>query len=218
MSAPRTPRSSVPSGAGRSHWSTAAALAPDTLRMGNVDSDLSQPEYRQQLPGAFLEALLGKSWSIGRVGGPGWSAMMARYFTTTANLRAPAMVGFNVWGDPGDYKFFRFAFTSCLLGNGHFSFTEDAKGYSSVPWFDEYEAALGAPVDAASYAVWSNGVVRRRYERAMVLVNPSSEPRTVTIEPGWRRLLAKQDPVSNNGQPVSSLTLASRDGIILVRR
>ena len=144
--------------------------------------------------------------------------MMKWYFDTTANLRAPAMVGFNVSGSLTDYKFFRFAFTSCLLGNGHFAFTDSAKGYSSVAWFDEYEAALGTPLDAASYAVWSNGVARRRYDPARVLVNPTAEPRTVSIEPGWRRLLAKQDPLTNNGQPVTSLTLASRDGIVLVRR
>jgi hypothetical protein len=40
----------------------------------------------------------------------------------------------------------------------------------------------------------------------------------VQIEPGWRRLLARQDPATNNGQPVTQLTLQPKDGIVLVRR
>ncbi len=198
------------------HWKAAAALAPKTLLIGNVDNDMGTPEYRGQLPGAFMEAVIGKSWSIETWGG--WPAMMKRYFDTAANLEAPALVGFNVHVRPGDYRLFRYAFASCLLGNGHFTPTDPDKVYRSVPWFDEYEAAFGTPVDPPTLSEWSNGVHRRRYEHAMVLVNPQGTPRTVTIEPGWRRLLARQDPVVNNGQPVDKLTLAAKDGIVLVRR
>ena len=198
------------------HWSTAAQLAPGVLQIGNVDSDMSYPEYRGKLPAAFLEGIMGESWSVETWGG--WDTMMTRYFNTTANLRAPALVGFGVHGVATDYKFFRYAFTSCLLGNGYFSFADKAVGFASVPWFDEYEVALGAPVEPATKTVWSNGVHRRRYENAMVLVNPQAEARTVTIEPGWRRLLARQAPTVNNGQPVTSLTIPAKDGIILVRR
>jgi hypothetical protein len=197
-------------------WQTAAAVAPGRLQMGNVDGDLSQPEYRGQLGAAFLEGLMGESYSMETWAG--WLPMMRHYFAATANLRAPALVGFNVHGSPLDYRFFRYAFTSCLLGDAHFSFTDKAVGYSSVPWFDEYEVALGAPAEAATMSVWSNGVYRRRYANAMVLVNPQADPRSVTIEPGWRRLLAAQDPATNNGQAVTgTLTLPAKDGLILVR-
>jgi hypothetical protein len=196
------------------HWATARSLAPSKMLMGNVDHDMSAAEYRQQLSGGFLEGFMGKSWSIVN---QGWAVMMKRYFDTTSNLQAPAVVGFNVWGSPTDYRFFRYAFTSCLLGNAHFSFTDSAAGYSSVPWFDEYEVAFGAPVDAANYAVWSNGVYRRRDEHAMVLVNPNGDARTVTVDPGWRRVLARQDASVNNGMTVTTLTLQPKDGIVLVR-
>jgi hypothetical protein len=129
------------------------------------------------------------------------------------------MVAFNVHGSPTDYRFFRYAFASCLLGNGHFAFTDKAAGYSSVAWFDEYEVALGAPAEAATTSMWSNGVYRRLYANAMVLVNPQADPRSVTIEPGWRRLLAAQDAVTNNGQAAAgTLTLPAKDGLILVRQ
>lgn len=198
------------------HWTAASALAPGLMQIGNTDNDLSSPEYRGRLPAALLEGLMGKSWSLETWAG--WRPMMQRYFDTTANLRAPALLGFGVHGNPSDYRFFRYAFTSCLLGNGHFAYTDSANEFSSVPWFDEYEVALGNALDASTLTAWSNGVYRRRYERAMVLVNPNAEPRTVSIEAGWRRLLARQDPVANNGQPVSSITLAPKDGIVLVRR
>ena len=197
-------------------WQAAAALAPTRLQMGNTDSDLSQPEYTGRLGAAFLEALMGKSYSI--EGWGGWGAMMKLYFATTAHLKSPALVGFNVQGSPLDWRFFRYAFASCLLGSGYFSFTDPTVGYSSVPWFDEYEVSFGAPLEAPTLTAWSNGVYRRTFQNAMVLVNPQADARTVTIEPGWRRLLAKQDPITNNGQPVGTLTLGSKDGIVLVRR
>jgi hypothetical protein len=197
-------------------WQQAATLAPELIQMGNVDNDLSSPEYRGQLGGAFLEGMMGESYSLEATAG--WGAMMKRYFDTGANLKAPALLGFNVHGNPLDYRFFRYAFTSCLLGNGLFSFTDKAAGYSSVPWFDEYEVAFGAAIDAASLVAWSNGVYRRRYEQAMVLVNPQLDPRTVTLEPGWRRLLASQDAATNSGQAVNTITLPAKDGIVLVRQ
>jgi hypothetical protein len=64
--------------------------------MGNADNDLSLPEYRNQLNGVFLEGLMGKSWSLERTAG--WAAMMKRYLGVKANLRPPAIVGFNVAG------------------------------------------------------------------------------------------------------------------------
>lgn len=197
------------------YWARAEALAPGRLGMANTDNDLGSVEYKGKWPAAFLEALMGASYSI--EGWAGWPAMMRRYFDTQAHLKPPALLGFNVHGHPGDYRFFRYAFASCLLGDGQFSFTDTAAGYSSVPWFDEYEVAFGAPLDSPTLAAWSNGVHRRRYEHAMVLVNPNDEARTVQLEPGWRRLLARQDPLVNDGTPVTQLTLGPKEGLVLVR-
>ena len=197
-------------------WQAASAAAPGRLQMGNVSTDLSQPEFDHRLGAAFLEAQIGRSWSIETWAG--WLPMMQRYFDVTRHLAAPALVGFNVSGSPSDYRLFRYAFTSCLLGDGYFSFTDPAAGYSSVPWFDEYEVALGAPMSRPSLDEWSNGVHRRRFQNALVLVNPQSGPRTVTVGGGWRRLLGTQDPVTNDGRPVRTLTLPAKDGIVLVRR
>ncbi|MCU7878588.1 MAG: putative glycoside hydrolase family 15 protein [Candidatus Thiodiazotropha sp. (ex Lucinoma borealis)] len=125
-------------------WNRIRDLTPDMMIMGNTDGDLSQTEFKGQLDAAFLEALMGKSWSIETRNG--WDAMMARYRAVKVNLKEPRIIGFNVSGDTEDYRFFRYAFTSCLLDDGYFSFTGKKRGYSSVPWFDEYDIKLGRAI------------------------------------------------------------------------
>ena len=197
------------------HWQAIRKVSPGTLLMGNADSDLSQPEYRNQLDGVFLEGLMGKSWSLERTAG--WAAMMKRYFDVKANLRPPAIVGFNVAGELNDYRLMRYALGSCLLGDGYFSYTDDRAGYSSVAWFDEYDVRLGKAVDPPQTQAWSNGVYRRRYEHGMVLVNPDVMPRTVAPGPGWRHFKGKQAPAVNSGAAAAEVTLAPRDAILLVK-
>jgi hypothetical protein len=197
------------------YWQAIRKLNPGALLMGNADSDLSQPEYRNQLDGVFLEGLMGKSWSLERTAG--WGAMMKRYFDVKANLRPPGIVGFNVAGEAGDYRLMRYALGSCLLGDGYFSYTDDRAGYSSVPWFDEFDVRLGKAVDPPQTGAWSDGVYRRRYEHGMVLVNPDVVARTVAPGPGWSRFKGRQAPAVNSGEAAAEVTLAPRDAIVLVK-
>lgn len=194
-------------------WKAARKLAPNRLFMGNSDNDLSSPEYKGKLQGAFLEGMMGKWWSPEIM--MGWSKMMERYRSVMANTASPHMVGFNVWGTRDNYRFFRYAFTSCLLDDGYFSFTENDKGYSSVAWFDEYTTDLGQAVDPPPTQPWYKGVYRRRFEKGMVLVNPTYMDVTVNIESGYQTIAGKQDPKINQGRPVTSLTIAGKDGIVL---
>ena len=83
--------------------------------------------------------------------------------------------------------------------------------------FDEYDVRLGKALDPPQTDAWSNGVYRRRYERAMVLVNPDVTPRTVAPGPGWRRFKGQQAPTVNSGQAAEEVTLAPRDAIVLVK-
>jgi hypothetical protein len=144
--------------------------------------------------------------------------MMGRYRAALTNTATPHVVGFNVHGDPRDYRFMRYALASCLLDDGYFSFTDKAKGYSSVPWFDEYDVALGTPLESAPKQVWKSGVFRRAFSHGLVLVNPGLLGATVTLEPGYRRIKGSQAPEVNNGQPASEITLGGKDGIILVKQ
>lgn len=192
------------------------ALRPSLIVMGNADGDLSEPEFSGLFDAVFLEGLMGETWSIEKTAG--WPAMMARYLSVFTHLRPPRMVGFNVHGDPQDYRFFRLAYSSCLLGDGHFSFTNRAKGYSSVEWFDEYDQRLGAPLDPPPSQPGVGGVWRRRFEQGLVLVNPDPSAHYVDVGSGWSRLAGAQAPQINNALPVSgAFVMPPRDGLVLRR-
>lgn len=194
-------------------WSTIRELSPNKMIIGNSDGDLSNFEFQGKLNGVFLEGLMGKTWSIEAK--HGWPAMMSRYRSIKDNLREPRIVGFNVWGDPRDFQSFRYAFASCLLDDGYFSFTDKQIGYSSVPWFDEYDFALGRAFSPPPLTAWKKGIWRRDYEHGIVLVNPSNRSIKINIENGFRRLAGSQDSLVNSGEKVDSLVIRGRDGLIL---
>ena len=60
-------------------------------------------------------------------------------------------------------------------------------------------------------------VFRRNFEHGVVLANATPETKTIAVGSGLRRIQGTQDPDVNNGQIVTSVTLAPYDGILLVR-
>ncbi|HBA67255.1 MAG TPA: hypothetical protein DCZ48_13960 [Methylococcaceae bacterium] len=196
------------------YWNNIRQLQPDTMLIGNSDN-LNSEEYSMQLNGAFLEAVIGKNWSTETR--KGWPAMMQRYYSFMKNTLPPKIVGFNVWGKSNDFQRLRYGLASCLMNDGFFSYTDESQGYSSVPWFDEFDVDLGKPVDPPPMAAWKDGIYRRLFERGLVLVNPTNQNKVVTIEAGFRRINGKQAPNINNGKPVNTITLSPKDGIILIR-
>jgi len=198
-------------------WTRARELKPDIIFMGNPDGDLSEPEYVKKLNGAFLEGQMGLSWSIEK--NAGWNKMMQNYHSVISNTLDPKLVIFNVQGNKGNYKFMRYALTSTLMDDGYFCFTDTAKGYSSIPWFDEYNANLGVSIDEPQFKAWQKGVYCRKFENGMVLVNPKGNGmQSVNVGSGYKRLQGSQDVDINNGKPVvDNLTIPEADGIILVK-
>src|SRR5882672_2807669 len=196
-------------------WNRVRQLLPKVLLVGNTDNDLGNPEWKGQLDGGFLEGVMGEIWSTETRAG--WSAAMERYRAVMRNTRGPRIVAFNVHGNPADYRFFRYAYASCLLDDGYFSFTDKAVMYSSVPWFDEYDFKLGRALSGPPAAEWSQGVWRRDFQNGVVLVNPTMVGRTVTVEPGLRRLAGTQDPAVNDGAVAGRVSLWPKDGIVLRR-
>ena len=52
-----------------------------------------------------------------------------------------------------------------------------------------------------------------------MLVNPKGNgQQTVTLETAYIKIKGNQDPVTNNGQTVTTVTLKDRDGIILLKQ
>ena len=197
-------------------WNRLRELAPKRLLIGNTDNDLANAQWQGQLDGGLLEGQMGLSWSLETWAG--WGKMMERYRAVLKNTRSPRIVGFNVHGSPTDYRFFRYAYASCLLDDGYFSFTDNSVDYSSVPWFDEYGHKLGNARSGPPTTAWSQEVWRRDFENGVVLVNPTMFAKTVKLEPGLRRLVGNQDPAINDGSPASLMTLAPKDGIVLLRQ
>lgn len=198
-------------------WQAIRQLKPEILLVGNVDYfSYATPEYSNQLNGIVLEAMMGLKWSTEKL--KGWPVMMQRYHGAFEHLRSPKLVIFNVHGKINDYQLMRFGLTSALMNNGYFSYSELNGNYRSIPWFDEFDIDLGQPLDGPQTAPWQNGVYRREFTNGLVLVNPTQSSRTVTVGPGFMRIKGKQAPAVNNGKSVGTVTLGSRDGLVLVRQ
>jgi hypothetical protein len=215
----------------RAYYDTAHKLAPDMPVMVNADSDLSGEafppdaerfnQYRRTVNGAFLEHAMGESWSAETWGG--WPLTMAWYHAIRANLLRPKLVVFDVaLGPTVDYQYLRYALASALMDDGYFSASSD---YNQIAWFDEFDLAgtastkwLGRAVDPPQASPWRDGVYRRRFEHGMAIVNPKGNgPRRVSIEPGYHRIAGNQAPGVNNGRRATTIRLADRDGILLVK-
>lgn len=216
----------------RAFYDAAKALAPQMWLMVNADSDLDGSvfppgadrftQYANVPHGAFMEHVMGKDWSVESWGG--WSLAYAWYRRLTGNLQAPRIVFFDVYlPSTTDYRYLRYAFATSLLGDAYFSASTD---YNQIVWFDEYDLAgsattkwLGKALDPPPSVAWQRGVYRRRFEHGVALVNPNGNgAQSVTLEAGYRRFQGTQAPDVNNGRSVTTLALAERDGILLLKQ
>lgn len=202
------------------YYSLVQTLMPGKYQIGNIATwgmtGAVAPEYQGIANGGLIEAMIGKSWSVESYAG--WQGMMDQYRKTMAALKAPKLGILGQWGDPHDYQSMRYGLGSCLLGDGYYSFTDASQGYYGTVWFDEFDAKLGQ-ASAAPTAAWQSGVWRRDFDNGIVLVNPKGNgARTVTLEADFVKIKGVQDPVTNNGQTVRTVTLKDRDGIILLRK
>ena len=69
-------------------------------------------------------------------------------------------------------------------------------------------APLGAP--SGEYAKLEGGLYQRKFERGLVLVNPSDDERKSSIDEGYRTL---------SGTPVDiAVTLSAHTGLILLKQ
>lgn len=201
------------------YFSLVKTLMPGKYQLGNI-GDWGNPsstltEYQGMVNGGVLEAFIGKSWSVETWAG--WADMLAQYRKVMSASAAPKLVIFNQWGSSTDYQGMRYGLGTCLLDDGYYSFTDTNAGYYGVVWFDELDQSLGA-AQSAPTAAWQKGVWRRDFDNGIVLVNPKGNgPQTVTLETSYLKIKGTQDPATNNGQTVTTVTLKDRDGIMLLR-
>jgi hypothetical protein len=146
--------------------------------------------------------------------------------TMTINRRRTAP------GSENDYRNARFFLTGTLLQDGFWA--PMGLDYGELTYYDEMDGAglgrgyLGRPMTsdpapdqvAAPYVVGigtiAPGVVRRDFEHGIVLNNAGTEPATVDLRRNFRKLRGTQDPGTNDGSTVTSVTIPGRDGLILL--
>jgi hypothetical protein len=192
---------------------------PGKMQLANVgdwgQSNAVLTEYKGQFNGGVLEHIIGASYSVES---QGWAQMMASYRKTMGALGAPKYGIFVQDGSTSDYQGMRYGFASCAMDDGYYSFNDSAHPNYGVPWFDEFDAKLGAAVTQPQTAAWQSGVYRRDFEGGIVLVNPKGNgQREVTLEADFVKIKGTQDPGVNNGATVRKVTLKDRDGIVLMR-
>jgi hypothetical protein len=202
------------------YFTLVKSLMPGKYQLGNI-GDWGAPaatltEYQGLVNGGVLEAYIGKSWSIETWAG--WANTLAQYRKVMSAVAAPQLLIFNQWGSATDYQAMRYGLGTCLLDNGYYSFTDTGAGYHGVVWFDELNQSLGAG-EAPPTAAWQKGVWRRDFTNGIVLVNPKGNgAQTVTLETAFSKIKGTQDPMTNSGATVTSVTLQDRDGIMLLRQ
>ena len=189
--------------------------------MGNVDGNntgdgyLREAEHQNALPQALSEFIT-RLYPSG-----GWTRVWEAYKTTIENT-IDGMCIFHA-RNVASYTYQEMRATTCAawLHNGVVAMHE--QNPATTLWYDEWNIDLGAAVDSVPTAAWSNGVWKREYANALVLMNPAGNGgQTVTVGSGWKSFSGTQDPTTNNGATKTTVTLADQgtnygDGIVLVK-
>ncbi len=198
------------------YFEKAKNLAPKLLFIVNADSDLHYKEFTKRFHGAFLEGLMGYSWSLETWAG--WEKMMERYHKVFHHLIDPKIVGFHVIGNPKDKQFFRYSYGSCLLNDGYYCFSDRSQEYSSVVWFDEFNYRLGKPLEGPKIEPWRGKLYRRVFERAIVYVNPGNIEEFVEIDQNYQpienMIRGKQEEITEKKWQ----KIGPKDGAIFIKK
>jgi hypothetical protein len=157
----------------------------------------------------------------------GWAWPFAEFRRSLAQNPAPKLSALNTNTNnqdrPSDYRLMRYGLTSALVADGYFSFDAGDAGHDRTWWYDEYDAQIGVPrapanvVKGPSRGVYP-AVWRRDYSAGTVLVNSTNRPETITLAGEYERLTGGQDPVTNNGEILTRVTVPPEDGVLLLRR
>jgi len=158
----------------------------------------------------------------------GWTRMMQDY-TTFPNLSTTdprfAMINANTANKGGadNHKLMRFGLASSLLGNGYYSFDFGDRDHGQTWWYDEYDTMLGqatnAPYLAKNHSTnfAQKGLWRRDFQNGLVLVNSGDTAEFIDLNGEYEKIKGPQDPTTNSGLIISSVTVPANDGLILLR-
>lgn len=72
-------------------------------------------------------------------------------------------------------------------------------------------------LDGAHLQAGVSGIYRRDFANGTILVNPSDQVLTVPLGSAYRKILGTVDPATNDGAPVTEVTVPPSDAIFLIR-
>ena len=193
---------------------------PGSLQLGNI-GDFGDPKKTigvldGVIDGGVFEGAIGETWSLETWAG--FDVMMQQYKRTYDATRAPSLLIFGVdnW-TKGDFKTARYAMGACWMGDGYL-YANTTYSPDDMLWFDEFDHDLGHPTQPFQTAAWSHGVWRRDFDKGIVLVNPKGNgSQTVDLGGTFHKIAGTQDATTNDGSTVTTVTLADRDGLVLLR-
>lgn len=187
-----------------------------------ITNGSSNPDFTPYVNGRMFETFPSSGDTLTE-----WKMMTREYLRMEEDVGYDSVHVINVntenTGGNNNYQKVRFGITTTLLGNGYFGFDYGTENHSQLWTYDEYGAYLGAPkgelqntFNPQSTAI-EPGVWMRDFEQGAVVVNATSSAQTVELDGEYEKLHGVQDAKINNGAIVSEITLASQDGVILLR-
>ena len=123
-----------------------------------------------------------------------------------------------------NYACMRRMLCSAMLETDCFSdAVSSAYALDETEWLDEFGVTLGRPLQGLQRDPWAHGVYARLYEKGLILLNPRGNgAQTVDVTMlgagRFKHFWGIQDPVTNNGANVTTVTLADAAGVVLVNR
>lgn len=169
-------------------------------------------QYQQELNGKMLENFAANAWTN----------TMNTYRANNREIQAPRVNIINSnTANTGkeDFKNVRFGLGSTLLEDGYFSYDFGDQNHGQTWWYDEYNVALGAPIDSSKSITnktsYQPDIWRRDFEHGLVLVNSTNENKTVDLGGEYEKINGTQAKNVNDGAIVSEVDIEGTDGIIL---
>jgi hypothetical protein len=213
------------------------AIWPDKEIIGNTAewTATNSDAYNGLLDGGIIEGGIGQSYSyetntsfqayIDHI-----AASMDRY----GGQKRGGIV--NILDSLTNYSLMRYSLCAAALTNAacHHSLIGLQSENLPATWYDEYSFNLGQPAPGPDGAVQTapryqagaggQGIWRRDFTNGIVLCAARRSTFTnltayaaQALGGTFYRLGVTQDPVTNNGQPISSITMIPRTGIVLAR-
>jgi len=157
-----------------------------------------------------------------------WVTMMKDYQSIIKNsYYQPKIIinngNTNNIGYQKDYQRMRYSFASTLLNDGYFSFDFGDQNHGQTWWYDEYNVFLDQPISKAYNIEDKNnfqikeGVWRRDFKKGVVLVNSTSQNKSINLGEELEKIRGTQDKQINDGMRVYAVDLPPYDGLILLR-